>query len=347
MSRPAGALDLRAATADGTRVSSGPHRRAVLRAGLTVVGAALAGCSRAPTGGGLPHASGTEPELPPLVRRSTVGAWAAGPGDLAADHLALEDLVGARLPVASWYADWDTPWTGALQQAARRLLRAGDHEVLLSWEGVGIYFPDVLEGYHDAYLTAFLTALDAHPGPVLVRPFAEMNGPWQTWSLDHPERLARDPATWTATWRHLVALGRRLAPRVRWVFCVNTTDEGTVPMEEYWPGADWVDLVGIDGYNWGFAADGTPLSTVEQVVGPMYERLLDLHPASEVALCETGCAEGEGKAAWLQDLFGLTRFPRLTRLVLFHEDKERDWRLDSDPAALAATRRALQGSAGA
>jgi hypothetical protein len=33
-------------------------------------------------------------------------------------------------------------------------------------------------------------------------------------------------------------------------------------------------------------------------------------------------------------------------VALFHEDKEHDWRLDSDPATLGVTRRALADAAG-
>ena len=281
-------------------------------------------------------------EPPPLVRRCTIGAWAAGPGDLAANHVRLEERLGARLPLVSWYADWDTPWEGALADAAAALARRGEYEVMISWEPVGVRFAEILDRRQDAYLSEFLDGVRRHPGRVLLRPFAEMNGPWQAWSVEGEQGLVQDAATWTAAWRHLVDLGRRRGAGVSFVFCVNTTDEGQIPMEEYWPGPEWVDAVGIDGYNWDFAPDGQPLVGPEQVLGPMYDRLTVLDPDLPVIACEIGCAAGDAKAAWFEALYTSRRFPRLTRLALFHERKERDWRLDSDPATLAVHRRYLR-----
>ncbi|MGY2078738.1 hypothetical protein [Modestobacter sp. SYSU DS0657] len=54
-----------------------------------------------------------------------------------------------------------------------------------------------------------------------------------------------------------------------------------------------------------------------------------------------GCAAGPGKARWLEQLHTSPDYPRLTQVALFHEDKEEDWRLDSDPASLRVSRRYL------
>jgi hypothetical protein len=321
-------------------------RRGVFAAAAAVTASVIVPACAQP--GRSDPASAPEPASRPaeLARRCTIGAWAAGDGELAANHVALEDLVGARLPLVSWFADWDTGWDGGLARGAAALARRGDYELMISWEPVGVTFADVLDGAHDEYLVAFLDAAGRHPGRVLLRPFAEMNGPWQPWSVEHRAGLVGEVASWTAAWRHVVDLGRERAPNVSFVFCANTTDEGRVPMEDYWPGAEWVDLVGIDGYNWGFTADGRPQAGPEQVIGPMYRRLTALHPDAEVVVCETGCAEGEGKAGWTEALYTAYSFPRLTRLAFFHQNKERDWRLDSDPVTLAVHRRYLRASAG-
>ena len=69
--------------------------------------------------------------------------------------------------------------------------------------------------------------------------------------------------------------------------------------------------------------------------------------ATEVTIAETSSAQGTGKAKWFEDLFSLRRFTRLRRVIFFHENKERDWRLNSDPNTLAVCRRRLRQSVGA
>jgi mannan endo-1,4-beta-mannosidase len=60
-------------------------------------------------------------------------------------------------------------------------------------------------------------------------------------------------------------------------------------------------------------------------------------------LAEVGCApEGGDKAAWVAELVGLarSRYDRLDAIIWFGLDKERDWRVDHDPAVAAAIRSA-------
>lgn len=334
--------------------TSHPSRRAVLGLAATgfAAGAAslLAGCGSArPTGS--PAPGGTA--APPLSRSAEFGAWTAGADPVAA-HEDLERALGASIRLVSLYADWHTPWPAEVSA------RLPGHDLVISWEPVDVDFADLLDGAWDDYLTDFLEQAARHRGQVLLRPFAEMNGPWQTWSVDHEDGGVRDVEQWQAAWRHLVTLARgSRAPasesrqaessRPRFLFCANTTDEGPTPVERYWPGADWVDAIGVDGFNWDWAEDGTPLATAEQVIAPMYARLGRLHPSAPFVVAELGCAPAPSgapgaQADWFAALYATQAFPRANRVVLFHEDKERDWRLDSDPATLAVHRDALADS---
>lgn len=50
---------------------------------------------------------------------------------------------------------------------------------------------------------------------------------------------------------------------------------------------------------------------------------------------------GQDKGRWWTEALASTSFPAVTALVFFHADKERDWRLDSSPTALAGLRAGL------
>ena len=206
----------------------------------------------------------------------------------------------------------------------------------------------VAAGDYDRYIADYVTGAAAYPGPVVLRPFAEMNLRSQMWSVDNAGGLVPEGVeVWKAAWRRIATVARaQRAPNVSLMFCVSSGDEGR-PMEEYWPGAEFVQSLGIDGYNMGWRANGAPMLTPAAMIGPMYERLCLLHPTAEVTIAETSSAQGTGKAKWFEDLFSLRRFTRLRRVIFFHENKERDWRLNSDPNTLAVCRRRLRQSVGA
>lgn len=56
---------------------------------------------------------------------------------------------------------------------------------------------------------------------------------------------------------------------------------------------------------------------------------------------------GQDKGLWWQDMMGglPTGFPAVQAVMFFDADKERDWRVDSSPRALAGLREAV-GSLG-
>jgi len=120
-------------------------------------------------------------------------------------------------------------------------------------------------------------------------------------------------------------------------------------LENYWPGAEWVDVLGFDAYNWSYRQPrrGTgSWRTFSQVVDSPYQRVSALTGDRPVWLCEFGTTEavsppdpaGVTKSAWFQDMFAATAFPRLQALVYFSADDTavtgRDWRLDSSTDSL-------------
>lgn len=280
-------------------------------------------------------------DLPELATRCRFGAWSALGGTPVEDHRALEARLGAPLPVFSWFSalhDWDHRTAGGIAAFDP----ADPYDCMVCLEPWDTRLADVVSGARDEYFRRWVDGARAYPGRVLVRLMHEANGNWYPWSVAHDGDAVTGPEQWQEAWRRVVGIARgQGATNVAFVFCPNTNDVGGVPAEAYWPGAEWVDVVGVDGYNWGWDATGRPQVTAEQVIGPMYRRLTALHPTAEFVVGEIGCAAGPGKAAWHEALYRSRRFPRLTRVAYFHEAKEQDWRLDSDEATLRVHRRYL------
>ncbi len=308
----------------------GLTRRNVLAAGLASV---------AVTGGAAIyiHSRG---EGAILARRCRFGAYSSTGGDLIRDHRSLEELVGALLPVFSWFKDWGSGWDAELAGA----MAGGGHpyDCLMAWEAWDVAFDDILSGQRDAFLAGFFDGARAYPGRVIIRLFHEMNGDWYPWAVVHDGAAVADVGQFQQAWRHIVDVARdRGANNVQFMFCVNNEDVGSVPMEKYWPGVDYVDIVGVDGYNWGWTREGQPEQSAEDIIDPMYRRLTALHPDAEFMVGELGCAPHVNKSRWFEDLYRSSRFPRLTAIAFFNESKERDWRLNSDAATLQVNRRYL------
>jgi beta-mannanase len=145
---------------------------------------------------------------------------------------------------------------------------------------------------------------------------------------------------------------------LKFVFNPDASDFDTnTRVPSIWPGVEYVDVLGIDGYNWG---DGKADSwtAFEDIFARMYGVLTALHPSAPVWICEVGSKEPRqddgssqrpapvdpkhDKAAWIDAMMESTAFPRLTALVYFNVRKERDFRFESSPESLRAIRRQLK-----
>jgi hypothetical protein len=335
----------------------GPHigtgiSRATLAAplGLALVAALLLG--PAPSGAAASGAAATTS----VAQAARLGAWVPGVGSDPSALPALEGTVGRRIDIASLFygfGDWFPTGTEL------SLADGGRRDVLVSWDMGDTRFTDWSEGRHDDYLRTIGRLAAAHPYPVYVRPWPEMNGDWQpympTRSGDRPK--GGTPGEFRRAWRHVVDTVREAGgTKIRWVFNpYAATYPGTADVPSLWPGRGYVDVLGMDGYNWGGGPQ--PWQSFEEIFAPMYAVLTGLAPDLPVWICEVGSREpsvddgapvlpGRSKGRWIEDAFATTSFPALRAVVWFHERKERDWRLDSSRGALTAFRRAVAGDSG-
>jgi hypothetical protein len=219
---------------------------------------------------------------------------------------------------------------------------------LVSWQlyqsgysGPTIPLAQIAAGAYDADLRRAAGEAKAMPfGEILIRLGHEMNGNWYGWS--------GDPSAFVAAWRHVVSLFRAEGvTNVKWVWSANVNN-GSYPFKAYFPGEEWVDYTGLDGYNWGTAGVGVNRwQTLSQVFSSSYRELTELS-SKPVILTEVSSSEvGGDKAAWIRE--GLLKtipqeFPRVDAVVWFDRNQEEDWRIDSSSSSLAAYREVVGSS---
>lgn len=248
--------------------------------------------------------------------------------DIVMDYSNVTDPLLTRTEVANLSSRGETPLI------SWQLFQSG-------YSGPTIPLAQIAAGAYDGDLRRAAAEAKAMPfGEILIRFGHEMNGNWYGWS--------GDPAAFVAAWRHVVSIFRAEgATNVKWVWSANV-DNGSYPFKAYFPGDEWVDYTGLDGYNWGTAGIGVNRwESLAQVFSSSYAQLTQLS-SKPVILTEVSSSEvGGDKAAWIREGFLKTipqSFPRVNAVVWYDRSQEENWRIDSSASSLAAYREVVASS---
>lgn len=300
----------------------------------------------------------------PLIDRVLFGAFV---GEDAAHTMVddpqllsdFEQQVGAPVQVASYFYQVGDVFPGPRETA---FADGGRRSLLLAWHlgSTREYrFTAWSAGRFDDYLRRIGRAAAQFPYPIYVRPWPEMNADWVPFqpTTSGGRAAGGTPREFVQAWRHVVDIVRAAGgTNIQWVF--NPTADvyaETTDVRDIWPGRQWVDVLGLDGYNWGNLPRWRSFSDIFRA---QYDRLTSLASRLPVWVCEFGSREptvddgaavdtAHDKGEWLQSVFSSRQWPRIKALVAFDVRKERDWRFSSSPSALAAVRTALAGRAAA
>jgi beta-mannanase len=104
-----------------------------------------------------------------------------------------------------------------------------------------------------------------------------------------------------------------------------------------YPGDRYVDVVGLDGYNWGATQSWSRWQSVDEIFNETVTAVRKLTRRS-IIITETASAEvGGDKAEWIKSVFTwLIVHPEVEALVWFNHNKETDWRIESSESATQA-----------
>lgn len=225
---------------------------------------------------------------------------------------------GSWKPIPMWWPTQASSYPYYPLKLADDLRNRGQL-LLLSWStrnlvgpggtSVGMTSADICGGKYDPYLHQCAKAVAAWKHPIVIALDPEMNWSGNVHFQPGPEFIA--------TWRYIVGLFRADgATNVSWSWHANqvsnvgnssTTAEDRLP--EWWPGLEWVDLVGADVYN-AAAGRGADWITFDQMMtgtgttwlGDMWGALEKLAPNTPKVLGEFGCHNAPGdKSLWLRD----------------------------------------------
>jgi hypothetical protein len=248
------------------------------------------------------------------------------------------------------------PIDGFLRESERQ----GIGRVLVSWEpwtpvpmsrGLAAQFQpqlgyrnaDIATGWQDHYISLFARSLAAFRGIVYLRYAHEMNGTWYPWSQAAP--------SYRQAWRRVVRLVRRAgADNVRFVWSVNPSlylpqRTWVRGLRRYWPGSDYVDVVGSTMINFGGRKDYT--------VRRFAPRLRALHHIYRKPMMITEAnTQHADRLQWLLDLRALLARAPWIKSIAWSQLPSRgkahltgvgnlEWSVTQDPAAAAILQRII------
>jgi mannan endo-1,4-beta-mannosidase len=185
----------------------------------------------------------------------------------------------------------------------------------------------IARGIYDDYLRTYADSVAGFGHAVVIGFGHEMNASWYSWGYGHVP-----PSMFVAAWRHIVTLFRSEgADNVTWLWTLQADEQGTGPIASWWPGAQYVNWVGIDGYYY------RPSDNFASIFGTTIEQVREF-TNKPILLSETAIAPDVGQALKIPNLFAGIRQYATLGLVWFDKDQTsgknpRDWRIEDNVAA--------------
>jgi len=205
----------------------------------------------------------------------------------------------------------------------------------------GINYDGLIQGEYNKYLEEFIKDITGYKNDIYLRFAHEMNGNWYPWAVS---RIGAEK--YKDMYRYIRDFfDKKGVKNVQWIFSINWQD---VPQAkennfvDYYPGNQYVDFLGIDGYNWGDTKEWSKWMSFKDIFSSSYF-MITSRIKKPVIIAEFGCAESGGnKTKWIKDaLNNIKSWDKIEGFVLFNIDKETNWKFKANSGESNALRHGL------
>lgn len=209
-----------------------------------------------------------------------------------------------------------------------------------------IPYEDILSGQYDDYISSMATEVKLWNKPLMIRFAHEMNISRYHFGTDKDNFGPQSPEIFIKMFRYIVNMFKeQQVNNVLWVFCPNVN---SIPNElwnaakNYYPGDKYVDIFGMDGYNWNINRElaasknqswTSSWQTFEQIFQPLYQELRSINPDKPIIVFETASVNRTGdpkKSLWIQEALTICKKWGIKGIVWFQANKEEDWRINQN-----------------
>lgn len=216
----------------------------------------------------------------------------------------------------------------------------------------------VLDGSYDRYIAAFAAGAKRWGKPFIIRFAHEMNLSRYHWGTSKERYGPDSPVIYRRMHRHVVDLFRREgAANVLWAFVPNAESvpapdhdgsAGWNRIANYYPGSGYVDILGMDGYNWGTSKTmerdrwESRWLTFGELFSAPARQLRELSAQKPLMVFETAStAQGGDKERWFREAVATAEELGVSGVVWFQVQKEQEWRIDGGACPGMTLRREL------
>ena len=276
-------------------------------------------------------------------------------------HSTFESLAGKNIAIEMFFTGWPSNKVPDFPVDKCNEIDANGAVPHITWmpQVPGSPFPldAILNGSYDNYITVYAVRVKTWGKPLFIRLGHEFNGDWYTYgganngggTLDgfgDPTK-ADGPERFIAAYKRVHDIFESISvDNVAWVWCMNN---GSAPNatwnvpEAYYPGDEYVDWIGFDGYNFGTTQTWSGWNSFSTIYNSMYQKFKTYN--KPIMIGEFASVEqGGNKATWITDAYSTWLklvYTKIKAVTWFHIAKVEgtvftDWRINSSSASLTA-----------
>lgn len=184
---------------------------------------------------------------------------------------------------------------------------------------------EILDGEYDEYLQRYAKALKEFGHPVLFRLNNEMNGDWCVYSSFHH---SKDTDLFIEMWKYVYNIFKdNEVDNVLWVW--NTHDLSYPSFKwnhylNYYPGDEYVDIIGLTGYNTGTYYKGEIWRGFTEVYDGLYDEYSTIF-SQPLMITEFGSNSiGGSKEEWIDEMFNNIERYKDIKIAIWFSGIDRD-----------------------
>lgn len=280
-------------------------------------------------------------------------------------HANFEQLAKKQIAIEMFFTGWPTSKIPDFPDIKCNEIAANGAVPHITWmpqiSGSPYPLDAILTGLWDSYIRGYAVQAKQWGKPLFIRYGHEMNGDWYYYGGANngagkkdgygDPNLADGPERFVDSYKRIWTIfNQQGVTNVTWIWCPNNGSSPSADwnkIESYYPGDQYVDWVGMDGYNFGNTQSFSAWTDFIWVYNSLYN-ICKLYE-KPIMIGEFASVENGGnKAKWITDAYNYTKilFTKIKAITWFHIRKtegtvDTDWRINSSATALTAYQNAI------